>query len=169
MKGNLKNSGAGKPAEWLRAAIYGTLIYFVYKSALAYLYGKWLNEDFTYCFMVPLIVLYLVWEKRARLAEIPSAPSWAGLVPLSLGILLYWLGELGGEFTMLFFSLWLVIVGLCWLHLGGRKLKTIAFPIVFGLASFVPPNAVYLPLTFKLKLISSRIGVSMLSKIIMSS
>jgi exosortase D (VPLPA-CTERM-specific) len=162
LKGYLKSIGAIKPAEWLRVAIYGTLLYFAYNSALAYLYGKWHDEDFTYCFMIPLIVLYLVWEKRARLAEMPSVPSWAGLIPLSVGIFLYWLGELGGEFTVLFISLWLVIVGLCWLHLGGRKLKTISFPIVFGLASFVPPNAVYLPLTFKLKLISSRIGVALM-------
>jgi exosortase D (VPLPA-CTERM-specific) len=162
LKGYLKSITAIKPVEWFKVAIYGTLLYFAYRSALAYLYAKWHDEDFTYCFMVPLIVLYLVWEKRARLGETPNVPSWSGLIPLSLGIFLYWLGELGGEFTMLFISLWLVIVGLCWLHLGWRKLKIISFPIVFGLASFVPPNAVYLPLTFKLKLISSRIGVALM-------
>ena len=151
-----------KPVEWLRVALYGVLLYLVYRSALVYLYAKWQDEDFTYCYMVPFIVLYLIWEKRDRLTALPSLPSWKGLIPLVAGVGPFWLGELGGEFTMLFFSLWLVIVALCWMHLGWRKLKAISFPLVFGLASFVPPQALYGPLTFKLKLISSQIGVAMM-------
>jgi exosortase D (VPLPA-CTERM-specific) len=161
--------GAIKPIDWFRTASYGVLLWFVYRSSLIYLYRKWQDDDFTYCYIIPFIVLYLVWEKRDRLAALSSIPSWKGLIPLAAGIVLFWLGELGGEFTMLFLSIWLVIVALCWTHLGWRKLKIISFPLVFGLALFVPPNGLYLPLTFKLKLISSQIGVAMMQMYGMSA
>ena len=162
MKLEMTNSLPIKPVDLLRPALYAILLFFVYRTSLVYLFAKWQDEDFTYCYIIPFIVLYLIWEKRERLAALPSLPSWKGLYLLIPGLLLFWLGELGGEFTMLFLSLWLVIVSLCWLHLGWRKLTLIAFPLVYGLSSFVPPNALYLPLTFRLKLISSQIGVKLM-------
>ncbi len=162
MKLGITNIATIKPVDWLRLALYSILLFFVYRTSLAYLFAKWQDEDFTYCYIIPFIVLYLIWEKKERLTAVPSLPSWKGLYLLIPGLALFWLGELGGEFTMLFLSLWLVIVSLCWLHLGWRKLALIAFPLVYGLASFVPPNALYLPLTFRLKLISSQIGVKLM-------
>jgi len=162
VKLDITNNVPIKPVDLLRPALYAILLFFVYRTSLVYLFAKWQDEDFTYCYIIPFIVLYLIWEKRGRLAALPSLPSWKGLYLLIPGLLLFWLGELGGEYTMLFISLWLVIVSLCWLHLGWRKLALIAFPLVYGLASFVPPNALYLPLTFRLKLISSQIGVKLM-------
>lgn len=159
MRNDLRYLTGIKPAAWIKVATYGVLLFYAYRSALTYLFGQWDIDDFTYCSMVPFVVLYLIWEKRETLAAIPSVPSWKGYLLLVVGIALYWLGELSGEFTMLFLSLWLVVVALCWLHLGWRKLKTIAFPLAYGIGTFVPPHALYDPLTLKLKLVSSQLGV----------
>lgn len=150
------------PVTWLRTAIYALLLFLLYRSTFSYLFSKWNSDEFTYCYIIPFIVLYMIWEKRETLSHIPSVPSWAGFIPITIGIVCYWLGELGGEFTILFISSWLVVVGLCWLHMGWQKLKAISFPLFFGLGMFVPPNAIYTPLSLKLKLISSQIGVYML-------
>jgi exosortase D (VPLPA-CTERM-specific) len=158
----ITNIAPVRPVDMLRPALYAILLFFVYRTSLVYLFAKWQDEDFTYCYIIPFIVLYLIGEKKERLTALPSLPSWKGLYLLIPGLMLFWLGELGGEFTMLFLSLWLVIVSLCWFHLGWKKLSLIAFPLVYGLASFVPPNALYLPLTFRLKLISSQVGVKMM-------
>ena len=80
-----------------------------------------------------------------------------------LGIALFWIGELGGEFFSLYISFWLVIVGLVWLHFGWEKLKTIWFPMVDD-ARRCSRYRIFINvrLTFGLKLISSQIGVAML-------
>ena len=122
----------------------------------------WGREDFSYGYFILPIVLYLLWEKRKALLTTPSAPSWAGLAPFTAGIALYWLGELGGEFTTLFLALWLIVVGFCWLHLGGRKLKIVSFPLAFLLVMFPPPNLLYANLSLRLKLVSSWLGVEMI-------
>ena len=109
------------------------------------------------------MVLYIIWDKRGDLISLPSAPSWKGLVPLTFGLILFWLGELGGEYLTLYLSIWFVLVGLCWLHLGWQKLKTIAFALIFTLTMFPFPNFIYTKLTLKLRLISSQLGVAMIN------
>lgn len=134
----------------------------MYRSTTAYLLGKWAMDDFTYSYFIPLVVAYLIWEKRAELARVPACRTWAGLLPALLGILLFWMGELGGEFTLMFISLWFLSVGALWSIIGWSRLRVIAFPFFLLLAMVPPPNALYNGLTLRLKLISSQIGVLML-------
>jgi len=147
---------------WLNIPVYGALLGLLYHQALAYLLGMWGKEDFNYGYAILPIVLYLLWEKRAELKRYPSVPSWRGLIPIGVGIVLYALGELGGEYTTLFLSLWVVIVGLCWLHLGWGKMKVIAFPLAFLLVMFPPPHLLYANLSMKLQLVSSWLGVRLM-------
>jgi exosortase D (VPLPA-CTERM-specific) len=150
-------------SNWLRIAVYGGLITAVYWTTLQQMIlHDWAKEDYSHCYLIPFVVLYLVWEKRRELASVPSIPSWSGLIPFGLGIGLFWLGELGGEFFTLYLSLWFVIVGLSWLHLGRAKIKTLWFPLVMMLTMFPFPNFINVRLSFYLKLISSQLGVWML-------
>lgn len=152
-----------KPLSWLKAALYVCAIVIVYYGALnQMILHDWAQEDYSHCMLIPFVVLYLIWEKRQVLASLPSAPSWLGFLPLALGIALFWLGELGGEYFAMYMSLYLVIIGLTLLHLGWQKLKTIGFAFVLMLAMFPFPNFVNVRLSLYLKLISSQLGVWML-------
>lgn len=161
MKINSRYMANVSPVEWLKVATYGLVLFFLYRTIFPYLLNGWEGE-FGYGIMIPFIVLYLIWEKKFILTENNSIPSWKGLILLAPGIFFYWIGELSSEFTILFISIWLVVIGLCWLHLGWQKLKIISFPLAFSLAMFIPPNALYAPLTLKLKLLSSQLGVKMI-------
>ena len=134
-------------------------IFFITFTNLA---SKWQRDDFTYCYLVPFIVVYLVWEKKDLFFDAPSIPSWKGMIALCLGIIFFWLGELGGEYFTLYLSFWLTVVGLCWLHLGWEKLKIIFFPLVMILSMFPPPNFIYQKISVNLKLISSQLGVAIM-------
>ena len=107
-------------------------------------------------------MLYLVWDKRDKLSEVSSRVSWKGLIPFGIGVSLFWLGELGGEYFSIYLSFWLIVVGICWIHLGWTKLKAIAFPLFITLAMFPLPSFLYNRVTLELKLISSKIGVDMM-------
>jgi exosortase D (VPLPA-CTERM-specific) len=151
------------PDGWMKAAGYAGAILMVYYSALTWLvFHDWGREDYSHCSLIPLVVLYLIWEKKDRLNTLASVPSWTGLVPFLLGIGFFWLGELGGEYFMLYFSLWLVLIGLCWLHLGWQKIKSIGFALVVMLAMFPFPNFINVRVSLFLQLVSSRLGVWML-------
>ncbi|MFH2000516.1 MAG: VPLPA-CTERM-specific exosortase XrtD, partial [Planctomycetota bacterium] len=126
------------------------------------IFHDWAREDYSHSYLLPFVVLYLLWEKRAALASIPSSPSWIGIIPFVFGLSLYWLGELGGEFYTLYLSLWFVVVGLAWLHLGWRKLKATAFALFMMLTMFPFPSFINNKILVGLRLISSQLGVWML-------
>jgi exosortase D (VPLPA-CTERM-specific) len=162
---NKENPGRHR-GEIAKGVAYGAgcLILFalLFQSAYRHLFAEWQGEDYNYCWFVPLISLYLLWEKRAALRAAPAVPSWAGLLPLALGILLYWLGELGGEFYTIYFGSWLVLVGFAWTYAGWGRLKVAAAPLCFLIAMFPFPKFITNNLTLELKLISSKLGVVML-------
>jgi exosortase D (VPLPA-CTERM-specific) len=160
--GYLRFGYSKKAADIITALVLVLLGAVLYRTSVPQLVSMWQREDFTYCWFVLPIVIYLIWERRGRLATLPVGRSWLFLAPLGIGIGLYWLGELGGEYTALFLSLWCVAVALCWLHLGWPRLKVIGFPLCFALAMIPPPNFLYSNASLKLKLISSWLGVRML-------
>jgi exosortase D (VPLPA-CTERM-specific) len=86
----------------------------------------------------------------------------AGFVVFGIGILLYWLGELGGEFFTLYMSFWFVILGIAWVHNGWEKIRTVWFSFIMMLAMFPFPDFINVRITLKLKLLSSWLGVWML-------
>lgn len=154
---------AVRPASWLKALLYVVLIAVTYQAALKQMvFYDWGKEDYSHCYLIPFVVLYLIWEKRAVLATKLTFPSWAGLAPVIFGLFLYWLGELGGEFFTLYISLWFVIVGLLWLHLGGKKIREISFALFMILTMFPLPNFINTKILLQLKIISSQLGVGIL-------
>ena len=151
-----------KPIGLAKIAMYGLLLIGVYYSSLVVMVSWWKRDDYSYCYLIPFIVLYLIWEKRIKLVNFSSVSSWKGLIPFILGIVFFWLGELGGEYFTLYISFWLVMVGLCWMHLGWKKLKTIGFALIFILTMFPLPNFLFNKISVYLKLISSQLGVAMM-------
>jgi len=155
--------GIARPSAWVKFGLLALATAVVYSGAIGHLVGfDWPMADFNYCFLIPFVVLYFLWEKRENFARLPSVPSWTGFLPLVLGILLFWLGDLGGEFFTLYISLWLVVVGLLWANFGIAKVRTIWFALVMMLGMFPLPFIINVRLTFGLKLISSQLGVALL-------
>ena len=152
-----------KPISWMKAGVYALGIILIYYSALVrMIFHDWAKEDNSHCYLIPFVVLYLLWEKRSALRSCPSVPSWKGAVPLLFGIGLFWVGEFGGEFFTLYISLWLVVVGLIWLHNGWRKLREMGFALFMMLTMFPFPNFINTKILVHLRIISSDLGVKML-------
>jgi exosortase D (VPLPA-CTERM-specific) len=148
---------------WARSGLYVVLVFGIYFSTLRRLVlADWHREDFNYCYLIPFVVLYLLWEKRRNLSETPSKVSWEGFFALGLAIVLFWIGDLGGEWFTQYLSFWFVIVGLFWIHLGWQKLKGIWFALLMMLTMFPIPSIVNNKISLYLKLISSQLGVAML-------
>jgi exosortase D (VPLPA-CTERM-specific) len=149
-------------ASGFLAFICGLLFWGLFRSSLDLLFLNWGDGDYSFAWLIPFVVLYLAWMKRDRLSAEPVENAWWGLVPLAFGILLFWLGELGGEYYTLDISAWLILVGTLWLLLGSKKIKVLAFPLFLVLTIFPLPAFLYYKLSFQLQLISSRMGTTLL-------
>jgi len=134
----------------------------LFHTVLSQMISQWNNFDFTHCYFIPIIVAYLIFEKRNIIKTLRVTHQWLGIVPISLGIFLYWLGELGGEYYTLNVSLLFIIIGITILHIGCEKTKSIAFIFILIMAMFPFPNFIYAKLSVNLQLISSQLGTAML-------
>jgi len=152
-----------KPLDWFQTGIYAFLICSIYASSLHWLViNDWEREGYSYCYLIPFVVIYLLWLRWNEFRAVESKPSWLGLFFLLPGLFFFWLGELGGEFLTLYVSMWLVLIGLCWMHFGWRKLKVIGFSLFFILTMFPLPAFLNTKIMLQLRLISSKIGVTII-------
>ena len=159
-----------KPASWIKFSLYSLLIGLIYYTAIRFLILiDWAREDYSHSYLIPFVILYIIWEKRKALMSMPSQTSWLGLAPFIFGLFLYWIGELGGEFFTLYLSLWFVLIGLIWMHIGWKKLRTIGFALFMFLTMFPFPNFINTKVLVKLRLISSQLGVTILQMCGMSA
>lgn len=133
----------------------------LFHEALTQLIFQWSNPDYTYCYFMPLIIAYMIYEKRKIIQELPVTNQWVGIVPLVLGIFMYWMGELGGEFYTIYVSFVVMLVGITILHIGCARSKNLVFIFVLMILMFPFPHFIYLKLSFNLQLISSQLGTGM--------
>lgn len=133
-----------------------------YHADFAKLLTKWNSEDFSYCWLVPFVFLYLVYTKRLFLKRVALRPSITGLVVLFFSGVLYLAGQLGSIETLVYVAIWVAVIGLALSLLGIEVVKNLAFP--FLILAFIVPLPPFLNnlFTFNLKLISSALSVKMM-------
>lgn len=142
----------------------------IYFSTFQWLVIKdWARDDYSHGMLMPFIILYLLWEKKNAFFLVQSKALWKGFLLFIPGLCLFWMGELAGEYFMLYFSFWLIVMGLCWIHMGMDRIKEIWFPLVMSLAMFPLPNFLNVKLTFQLRLMSSKLAVLMMQAYGMSA
>ncbi len=144
---------------WLLAAVVVGL----YTPVLLRLVKQWYNDpDYSHGFLVPLLSVYLIWQRRDKLAKIARKPSAWGLVVVLGALGLLFLGSLGAELFLTRVSLILMICGLIVYFSGWALLRAMSFPIAFLLFAVPIPVLIYNEIVFPLQFVASRFATSIL-------
>jgi exosortase len=135
-----------------------------YAPTLRGMFEQWSNdEDMSYGFWVPIIILWIVWRERERWRALPAEPNWWGFALLTAAAGLQFTGLLA---VGLFASsvAFLVSVSGAVLCLGGWAwLKALAFPLVLAIFMLPKLAIVYNQVTLPLQLLASRIAAGLLT------
>ncbi|MDY7039092.1 MAG: archaeosortase/exosortase family protein, partial [Thermodesulfobacteriota bacterium] len=119
-----------------RILISGSIIFVVccwillYVRPIADLLKRWDSGDNTYCYLVPLIVIYLAFQNRTKLLQCVKSPHGVGYIGLILTGLLFILGRMGSLETIVYFSIWMSLISMLVLFWGFSFLRALAFPLV---------------------------------------
>ena len=89
------------------------------------------SETFTHAFLVPPIVLWLIWRKRHELAAVSPQPALLALVPIGLSALAWLLGDLAAVNAVTQLAMTALIVLAVVAVIGWRAARVIAFPLGF--------------------------------------
>ena len=118
----------------------------------------WNNPDYSQGLILPFVTLFLLWQRREKLAETPSAPSNLGLAVIIGALGLLFAGELGAEFFLTRISLLIFLAGLVLFFYGWKHLKMVSFPGGLLLLAIPLPAIIFYQITFPLQLVASQLG-----------
>jgi exosortase len=129
----------------------------LYWTVFPNLVRQWANDDdYTHGFLIVPLALYVVWERRAKLAGMTAQPNLLGAGLLAVGLLTLVVGSVGAELFLQRSSLIVVLAGLVWLILGASFLRELAFPIVFLMFMIPLPAIVMNAIAFPLQLFAAQ-------------
>jgi exosortase len=138
----------------------------LYANTIAKLVRDWsIDDNYSHGFLIPVIAVYLVWQRRDELAGLSAETDYRGLLLVAIGMVLHIVGNLGAElFTMrvsLIVTLWGLVLFLC----GGSITRRVAVPLVY-LVFMVPiPAIIWNKFAFPLQLFAAGLTAKLVSLI----
>ncbi|HUB32263.1 MAG TPA: exosortase [Bryobacteraceae bacterium] len=152
-----------KRLPWTIWAWFGALLLVSYAPVLWRLVKQWDSDpDMGHGFFVPLVVGFIVWQKRSTLLALKPEPNWWGLAVVLYGGLQLWIATLGAELFLARTAFVISVIGIVLLLAGKEAVRLLAFPL-FLLFFMIPiPTVVYNSITFPLQLLASRVSTQAL-------
>lgn len=136
------------------------LAFLTYWTGLSEAVFRWeTQEEYSHGYLIPMVTLYILWEKKDLIASAISEPRWLGVVVIFVAIIILMVGEISALFLLIQYSFVLALIGLSLVTIGDAT-KYTAVPILLLLFAIPLPYVIEVLLTAKLQLWSSSIGVS---------
>jgi exosortase D (VPLPA-CTERM-specific) len=136
---------------------------FIYLDGLQYMEHLWgSREEYGHGYIIPIITLFLIWQKSDRLERIKFNGSWLGVVVMAFALFLYYAGELSSLYTIIQYAFVVALFGIALSIMGREGFKIIFVPLIILLFMVPLPNFIFNNLSSYLQLISSEIGVAVI-------
>ena len=134
-----------------------------YAIILPEMVSDWYNdENYSHGFLVPLISIYFLSQNWSELRAAPLRPSNTGLPVIIASLALLMLGFIGTEYFTMRASLVVLVAGIVLYWFGWKILRMASLPIAFLIFMVPLPYIVYDSMAFPLKLIVTKVSVSVL-------
>lgn len=124
---------------------------------------EWLgNSDNSHAFIVPLIAMYFVWQRKNALQLTCVATSaWGGGL-LALSLLAYIVSSAGGVVFPARVAMVASLFGLVWFCLGKEFIQKLAFPIAFLLFMVPVPYSLISLVSLPLQLMATDVSAALI-------
>jgi len=141
--------------------LVGLLVLLVYAPSFIWMWERWFARDsyYSHGLLIPLISVFLIWQKRDVLKNIvPQSSPW-GLKLFFASIALQLFSALFRVYFTSGFSLIFMLYALVLHFYGTRALKELFFPISFLIFMVPLPLVVITNLSFRLKILAAQLAV----------
>lgn len=147
-------------AKWVVILLSVLMLIMLFYDGLAVMFDWWLNrEEYSHGIIIPFISAFLIWQRKDRLAAVSFESSWLGVMIVAASILLFYLGELSGIYTLLQYSFLLGLYGIVLSITGWAAFRIIWVPLAILIFMLPLPNYLYNNLSSYMQLVSTDIGV----------
>lgn len=147
----------------LQLGIITACLALLYAPVVKGLIIDWINlPDFSHGFLIPIISIFFIYEKRNQLLTLNPSGQWIGLGLTIFGIMLLFLGNLAAEYFTERFSLIVVMGGIIFFLLGKEFFKALFFPLIFLIFMIPIPSLLMDRITFPMQLLASTVAANSL-------
>ncbi|MHB8533833.1 MAG: VPLPA-CTERM-specific exosortase XrtD [Sulfuricaulis sp.] len=147
---------------WLVLLVIAALMGFAFYDGLKVTVEAWSQPEYSHGYLIPFIVIFLIWQRKDRLEQVPFVGSWIGILVMVLGVLLLFAGKLSTHYSIIEYSFVIVLMGIVLAMMGWRAFKIIWAPLIMLLFMFPIPVFLFATLSTQLQLISSQLGVAII-------
>ncbi len=140
------------------AAVLMVFWFAVYFPHFSVLLGHWNREDYSHCYLVVPVFLYILWISREKIKSCMGGSGLPGILVLVLAMAVFIMGRLGSLETFVYISMWMSLAGMALLLLGHRSIRTLMFPFLILVFAIPLPPFLNNMLSFRLKLWSSALA-----------
>ena len=148
---------------WIGSGVVvAAALWLIYRDGLADMIGRWESEEYSHGYLIPVIAVALVWQRRHALAAIGPRGSWFGPVIVVMALVVGVMGTLSTIYMVIQYAFLLAIIGIVLAFLGWRGTLTIWVPLAFLVFMIPLPNFLQVKLSSEMQLISSVLGVALI-------
>jgi len=132
-------------------------------ESLKYMVQLWSSkEEYGYAYIIPVVTLFMIWQKRETLEHLRFDGSWVGVILVLFGLGLSLLGDLSTLYIVVQYAVLVVLAGLALTFMGWQGFKQVWVPLLL-LAFMIPlPDFLYQSVSAQSQLISSQLGVAII-------
>ena len=154
-----------------RASVLPVLPLSAVAAAFLLLYGRLLidlsrtwnvDQNYSHGFLIPPVIAYLVWNRRAEFAAAEIRPAATGLLIVLGSLILLLAATAGVEFFLMRASAIGVIAGIVVFLAGWGWLRLLLFPLGISLLMIPLPPVLFYQIAFPLQLLATKVGVAAL-------
>jgi len=141
------------------------LFLWAYTPIFIWMWDRWFARDtyYSHGVLIPLVVIYFIWQKREELQKIPSERSTGSLVLFALSLAVYLISSTLRIYFSSAISMLLALTALVLYFYGTKLLRKIAFPILFLLFMIPMPLYLIVKISFAMKLFATTIATHILN------
>jgi exosortase D (VPLPA-CTERM-specific) len=148
--------------QWTVLGIGLAAVLVMFQRTILYIFANWEREEYSHGYLIPVISLLLLWQRRRQFQQMPFSPSWAGVLLMTFGVGLYFISAFAAITTLDAYAFVIVIAG-AFLAVTGWSAFRVALPALALLLLMVPiPAFFFNNLSSSLQLVSSQIGVAVI-------
>lgn len=155
----VKNSNPSSYMLWALLLLAAGLMGFIFYDGLAYMVKEWDSDEYSHGYMIPLVALYMIWQKQEQFVASMQGGSWSGVLFLVLGVVVFFMGEFGSLYTIIQYAFLLSLYALSLSAFGWRATLVIWAALSYLIFMIPLPDFLYNNLSGKLQIISSQLGV----------
>ncbi|MFH1215517.1 MAG: exosortase/archaeosortase family protein [Pseudomonadota bacterium] len=149
-----------RKAQWL---ILSVLLLVLYRNVLLkWGLDLWNDDNYSHGLLIPFISLYFFRIQFASLKQAKVSSNSPALLIVLVGLFLFILGSIGGEFFSKRISFIIVLYGLIGFLEGKEVAKILRFPVLILFFAVPLPYILYNAVAFPLKIIATKVAVGIL-------